>query len=139
MDLWIIYSSNNSSLFMPAYLSQYVHCSVLQETHIIHNFKEDFYGSTLKVCMLGYLRPMKNFSSLGKYQNRNNLSFPRHSCNNDLSTSYMALVFIYEDVKKEKVIVIIYHITGIFWWKNIFTIFATTLKSRIKCKINPNC
>ena len=37
-----------------------------QETHVIHMFKEDFYGSTLKVIMLGYIRPMKNFSSLGK-------------------------------------------------------------------------
>ena len=33
---------------------------------MIHMFKEDFYGSTLKVIMLGYIRPMENFSSLGK-------------------------------------------------------------------------
>jgi len=41
-------------------------CSIFQETHIIHTFKEDFYGSSLKICMLGFLRPMKNFSSLGR-------------------------------------------------------------------------
>lgn len=34
------------------------------ETHIIHTFGEDFYGSMLKVVMLGFIRPMKNFSSL---------------------------------------------------------------------------
>lgn len=34
------------------------------ETHIMHTFKEDFYGSSLKVCMCGYLRPMRNFESL---------------------------------------------------------------------------
>ncbi|ESO85091.1 hypothetical protein LOTGIDRAFT_168116 [Lottia gigantea] len=34
------------------------------ETHIIHAFVDDFYGSHLKVVMLGYIRNMKNFSSL---------------------------------------------------------------------------
>ena len=34
------------------------------ETHIIHNFENDFYGSELIVVMLGYLRPEKNFDSL---------------------------------------------------------------------------
>ncbi|XP_075416636.1 riboflavin kinase [Tenrec ecaudatus] len=34
------------------------------ETHIIHPFKEDFYGETLSVAIIGYLRPEKNFDSL---------------------------------------------------------------------------
>lgn len=34
------------------------------ETYIIHKFDEDFYGKILKVGMLGYLRPEKNFSSV---------------------------------------------------------------------------
>ncbi|XP_071943350.1 riboflavin kinase-like [Antedon mediterranea] len=34
------------------------------ETHIIHDFKEDFYGSTLSIIILGYIREEKNFSSL---------------------------------------------------------------------------
>lgn len=34
------------------------------ETHIMHKFCEDFYGAMLKVVILGYLRPEKNFSSL---------------------------------------------------------------------------
>lgn len=42
---------------------------LFQETHIMHVFKEDFYGSELKVVMLGYIRPEKNFSSLGKFRN----------------------------------------------------------------------
>nr|XP_053636553.1 riboflavin kinase-like [Cherax quadricarinatus] len=37
---------------------------LFQETHIMHIFKQDFYGSLLRVVMLGYIRPEKNFSSL---------------------------------------------------------------------------
>ncbi|KAH9368087.1 hypothetical protein HPB48_013725 [Haemaphysalis longicornis] len=35
------------------------------ETHIMHKFDQDFYGSMLKVVVLGYLRNEKNFGSLG--------------------------------------------------------------------------
>ncbi|XP_012676390.1 riboflavin kinase isoform X2 [Clupea harengus] len=34
------------------------------ETHVIHTFKEDFYGQTLSVVMIGYIRPEKGFDSL---------------------------------------------------------------------------
>jgi len=34
------------------------------ETHILHNFNRDLYGCILKVCIVGYLRPEKNFDSL---------------------------------------------------------------------------
>ncbi|XP_013385009.1 riboflavin kinase [Lingula anatina] len=34
------------------------------ETHIMHDFKKDFYGSMLKTVMLGYVRPMLDFKSL---------------------------------------------------------------------------
>lgn len=34
------------------------------ETHILHEYESDFYGQELKVAVLGYLRPEKNFSSL---------------------------------------------------------------------------
>ncbi|XP_042891970.1 riboflavin kinase-like isoform X2 [Penaeus japonicus] len=34
------------------------------ETHIMHVFENDFYGSELKVVMLGYIRPEENYSSL---------------------------------------------------------------------------
>lgn len=34
------------------------------ETHIIHKYKDDFYGDLLKVCISGRIRPECNFSSL---------------------------------------------------------------------------
>ncbi|XP_036700040.1 riboflavin kinase-like [Balaenoptera musculus] len=34
------------------------------EAHIMHTFKEDFYGEILNVAIVGYLRPEKNFDSL---------------------------------------------------------------------------
>ncbi|OWF36726.1 riboflavin kinase-like [Mizuhopecten yessoensis] len=58
------------------------------ETHIIHTFSEDFYGSTLKTVMLGFIRPMKNFSSLDELVTeihadilaaRENLELPENS------------------------------------------------------------
>ncbi|CAG8462039.1 7695_t:CDS:10 [Diversispora eburnea] len=34
------------------------------EVHIIHKFPEDFYGAELRVIVLGYVRPEKDYSSL---------------------------------------------------------------------------
>ena len=34
------------------------------ETHIMHTFDNDFYDSTLKIIITGYIRPEKNFDSL---------------------------------------------------------------------------
>ncbi|XP_019722603.1 riboflavin kinase [Hippocampus comes] len=34
------------------------------ETHVIHKFKEDFYGETLSVVMVGYIRPERSYDSL---------------------------------------------------------------------------
>lgn len=34
------------------------------ETHVLHQFSEDFYGKELRVVILGYLRPERNFGSL---------------------------------------------------------------------------
>ncbi|KAI1904924.1 hypothetical protein AGOR_G00010690 [Albula goreensis] len=34
------------------------------EAHIIHKFKEDFYGDVLSVVILGYIRPERSFNSL---------------------------------------------------------------------------
>ncbi|KAJ2797034.1 riboflavin kinase [Coemansia guatemalensis] len=34
------------------------------EVHIIHNFKDDFYGKNLKVAVLAYIRPEKDYDSL---------------------------------------------------------------------------
>ena len=35
------------------------------ETYVMHQFPEDFYGSNLKTVMLGFIRPMTSFHSLG--------------------------------------------------------------------------
>uniref|UniRef100_A0A1A7XAY2 Riboflavin kinase n=1 Tax=Iconisemion striatum TaxID=60296 RepID=A0A1A7XAY2_9TELE len=34
------------------------------ETHIIHKFKEDFYGNILSVVLVGFIRPERTYSSL---------------------------------------------------------------------------
>ncbi|XP_030373501.1 putative riboflavin kinase [Scaptodrosophila lebanonensis] len=34
------------------------------ETHILHNYNCDLYGNTLKICIVGFLRPERNFDSL---------------------------------------------------------------------------
>ncbi|XP_056379329.1 riboflavin kinase [Hyla sarda] len=34
------------------------------ETHIIHQFKEDFYGEILSIVVVGYIRPERSFDSL---------------------------------------------------------------------------
>ncbi|EDV28933.1 Riboflavin kinase [Trichoplax sp. H2] len=34
------------------------------EVHVIHDFENDFYGSELRVIVLGHIRPEKDFSSL---------------------------------------------------------------------------
>lgn len=34
------------------------------ETHILHEYAKDFYGQELKLVILGYLRPERNFGSL---------------------------------------------------------------------------
>ncbi|KAK7095957.1 riboflavin kinase-like [Littorina saxatilis] len=43
----------------------YYHNTVkTMETHILNKFKEDFYGLTLKVIMVGFIRPMENYPSV---------------------------------------------------------------------------
>jgi hypothetical protein len=52
---------------------------MLQETYLMHTFDDDFYGSKLKVIMLGYIRPMKDFSSLGEFMSLHFQTFTQHS------------------------------------------------------------
>jgi hypothetical protein len=35
------------------------------EPHLVHKFDADFYGATMRLCICGWIRPEKNFSSLG--------------------------------------------------------------------------
>jgi len=37
----------------------------LQEVHLLHKFQRDLYGEELKIIIGGYIRPEKDFSSLG--------------------------------------------------------------------------
>ncbi|KAK2840759.1 hypothetical protein Q7C36_012338 [Tachysurus vachellii] len=57
------------------------------ETHLIHKFKDDFYGQMLSVVMVGYIRPEKGFSSLEELitaihsdieEAKRNLDLPEH-------------------------------------------------------------
>ncbi|XP_039282094.1 riboflavin kinase [Nilaparvata lugens] len=34
------------------------------ETHILHEFDSDFYGSNLKICIVDYIRPEMDFNSV---------------------------------------------------------------------------
>jgi len=36
------------------------------ETHVLHEFKEDFYGRHLRVAITGFIRPEKNYDSVDK-------------------------------------------------------------------------
>jgi hypothetical protein len=38
----------------------------VQEPHLLHAFDKDFYGSDLRLLVCGYLRPEKNYDSLGE-------------------------------------------------------------------------
>jgi len=42
-------------------------CIMLQETHILHEFGTQLHGQLLKVCILDYIRPERNFNSIGQY------------------------------------------------------------------------
>ncbi|XP_027023272.1 riboflavin kinase [Tachysurus fulvidraco] len=57
------------------------------ETHLIHKFKDDFYGQMLSVVMVGYIRPEKGFSSIEELitaihsdieEAKRNLDLPEH-------------------------------------------------------------
>lgn len=43
---------------------QYANAEKSVEVHVLHTFPSDFYGATLQVMVLGYLRPMAAFASL---------------------------------------------------------------------------
>ena len=46
-------------------LSSFFFFFFLQETHIMHNYSENFYGSWLRLSICGYIRPEQDFTSLG--------------------------------------------------------------------------
>ncbi|XP_063437865.1 riboflavin kinase-like [Mytilus trossulus] len=73
------------------------------ETHVIHTFKEDFYGSTLKVIMLGYIRPMRDFSSLDELIDAINDDIQQAKDKLDLpeNTSYKQNNFLFDEIKED--------------------------------------
>uniref|UniRef100_A0A8W8NWG4 riboflavin kinase n=1 Tax=Magallana gigas TaxID=29159 RepID=A0A8W8NWG4_MAGGI len=58
---WNLYYKNTKSLWS---LSPFKNATKSMETYLMHTFNDDFYGPKLKVVMLGYIRPMKDFSYL---------------------------------------------------------------------------
>lgn len=36
-----------------------------QEVHILHEFPSDFYDQNMRVLVMGYIRPEKNYESVG--------------------------------------------------------------------------
>ncbi|CAG2229725.1 riboflavin kinase-like [Mytilus edulis] len=73
------------------------------ETHVIHTFKEDFYGSTLKVIMLGYIRPMRDFSSLDELIDAINDDIQQAKDKLDLpeNASYKQNNFLFDEIKED--------------------------------------
>lgn len=39
----------------------------LQELHLLHEFKDEFYGEEIRALLLGFLRLETRFGSLGEY------------------------------------------------------------------------
>ena len=58
---------HNNYIFLDEWLNHMFICTSFQETHILHEFSEDFYGEELQVCVVGYIRPEKKFDSLGQW------------------------------------------------------------------------
>ncbi|XP_059051731.1 putative riboflavin kinase [Achroia grisella] len=48
------------------YCPYYQNKEMSVETHIIHAFEKDFYGSNLRIAIVGYLRGEMNFDSLNE-------------------------------------------------------------------------
>lgn len=40
---------------------------LFQEVHVIHKFKENFYGHVMTVLVLGYIRPELDYTSKGMH------------------------------------------------------------------------
>ncbi|XP_072372713.1 riboflavin kinase isoform X1 [Scyliorhinus torazame] len=62
------------------------------ETHVIHTFKEDFYGEILSIVIVGYIRAEKSFESLDSLitaiysdisEAKEKLDLPEHQCMKD--------------------------------------------------------
>lgn len=68
------------------------------ETHILHEYENDFYGQELRVIILGYLRPEKNFTSLNELIEaiKNDISQAKHQLEQAQYAQYKNHVFFTE-------------------------------------------
>ncbi|KAI1000222.1 hypothetical protein K3495_g7976 [Podosphaera aphanis] len=62
LDRWRLYPMVMSIGFNPFYNNDVRSA----EVHVLNGFDEDFYGSQIRVCLLGFVREEKNYSSLEK-------------------------------------------------------------------------
>lgn len=58
-------SSSFSLTLSPRHSGSYP--MLLQEIHIMHEFKSDFYGHNMRAIVLGYIRPELDYTSRGEY------------------------------------------------------------------------
>ncbi|XP_039263026.2 riboflavin kinase-like [Styela clava] len=61
------------------------------ETHLIHKFDKDFYGSELGLVILGYIRPETNFDSLEKLVKaiRTDIEIANHKLNQEDAREFL--------------------------------------------------
>uniref|UniRef100_A0A915KG97 riboflavin kinase n=1 Tax=Romanomermis culicivorax TaxID=13658 RepID=A0A915KG97_ROMCU len=58
------------------------------EAHLLHEFPNDFYGSILKIVVLGYLREMASFKTIDEL---------KEAIRNDINSANKALDYLEED------------------------------------------
>jgi len=60
------------------------------ETYVMHEFDEDFYGSTLRVCLVGYIRDEMDFKSLEdlKVAIQNDIEFSKQELEKPENSKY---------------------------------------------------
>lgn len=70
------------------------------EVHILHNFKDDFYGLEMRVVVLGYIRPEYNYVSKGAFSGTSGLGGDRIDIDRLLTEALI------EDIEMDKKVAI---------------------------------
>ena len=70
------------------------------ETHILHEFDSDFYGSLLRIVITGYIRPELNFSSLKElvHEIKNDIEIANTNLDKLEHASFKSLDFIKKQI-----------------------------------------
>lgn len=68
----------------------YQNCVKSMEIHILQEFEKDFYGKELKIVILGYIRPQRNFKDLNELMEaiNNDIITTREILNNEKFEKY---------------------------------------------------